>query len=241
MQEGTQQHGSTKPDQDQAALAPSPEEQARQLREGVKRALENAGFKRVEVQGRMRGAVILYAYDNRDGRYAGAITAPEVSERLRGPGFGGLLASRAQAAEAPSLDGCFLEAASPSPGGQGQARAAAQPADQVRPAEEVAAFETAILHIKQQRLTLDAVREQLDRHGKKFGGNRELSLAITKVQESRHWLGECLKQYNFGISCYRKGNDPTTAEVEPEQDSVDPRLKAIVDKANTPVQEGSGQ
>lgn len=212
--------GSTTTPNNQADLAPSPAEQARQLREGVRQALVNAGFKRVEVQGRMQGTVILYAYDNRDGRYAGAVTAAEASERLRGPGFGGLLAKRAQEAEAPDLDRCFLEGPGDGPGDQGETRQVRVSDDQVRPTEEVAAFNQAILHIKQQRLSLDVIREQVDNHVNTFGGNRELSLAKTKIQEARHWLGECLKQYNFGRSCYEKANNPTTTEVEPEQDVV---------------------
>lgn len=76
--------------------------------------------------------------------------------------------------------------------------------------------EEEIKQTKQWRVDLDAVLQEM----KTAPRGRELSLAITKAQETIMWLGMRLKALNDGVSCYPEGYNPDSAVVEPTADGL---------------------
>ena len=72
-----------------------------------------------------------------------------------------------------------------------------------------------VLAVKQLRRELDAVLQTM----RKIPGSREVSLAITKLQESIMWLGMDLKAAAGGQTCYEHGYDQTPT-VEPTADGL---------------------
>lgn len=74
--------------------------------------------------------------------------------------------------------------------------------------------EDRILENKVTRVQLDKVIQELRSSPYQ---SRERSLAITKLQEARHWLGEDLNQAGAPYP-YPQGNDPKTTKVDPPTD-----------------------
>lgn len=77
------------------------------------------------------------------------------------------------------------------------------------------ATETQIKTAKQHRKDLDDVLQRI----KASGPSREVSLAITKVQEAVMWLGMELKRLG-NPTPYPTGYDSSTAQVEPTADGL---------------------
>ena len=75
----------------------------------------------------------------------------------------------------------------------------------------------AIKRMKGHRMNLDAVLQHMKADPYK---SREMSLAITKLQECIMWLGMCCKELNDGVSCYPDGYNPESAKVDPTPDGV---------------------
>lgn len=79
---------------------------------------------------------------------------------------------------------------------------------------------------KELRRDIDAIIQRLKTdmfnpadHAAQRRSSRERSLAVTKLQEARHWLGEDLAELNAPYP-YPKGNDLTTTEVDPPSDKA---------------------
>lgn len=183
---------------EEKTLTPSP-------RERVHQALISAGLGRVCSKSRMRGRVIIYGYDQRDARFSGLVASEEVAGWDPGrSGFAAFLIQRAERAESTNPDDNFVDAAPQGPVDQSKAGPAGQPDDRVRQAEELRAFDTAIAGVAVQYEMIGVALANLGGHAEKFGGNRELSLATTKLQEAKHWVAECMGQYQSARSCYVK-------------------------------------
>lgn len=79
-------------------------------------------------------------------------------------------------------------------------------------------FDTEIKAVKGVRVALYSLMEAVEelRRGTKTAG-REFSLAITKMQEARHWLGEVLAVLG-NATPYPEADKPENAIVSPTAD-----------------------
>lgn len=84
-------------------------------------------------------------------------------------------------------------------------------------------IEGMIARVKQHRKDLDATLQAVKASGVGIGrgaGGRELSLSVTKLQESIMWLGMVLKEINPGNTPYPQSYNPDSPVVEPTADGL---------------------
>lgn len=192
-------------------------------------ALTEAGYERVVVHAALFNTCLMYHYVHRGEQRHGVITINQAIQFGQGPCLRKLLAAYSETTEGAEQGIVDLVAKGMEKPWQTEPERVAAPSRDAEPEPEpeavdvpveVGLFNEAILDVKQGRVALDNIRQVTEGHVKRYGSNRELSLAITKIQEARHWMGECLKQYNFGRSCYQQGNNPNNVLVDPPADTA---------------------
>ena len=85
--------------------------------------------------------------------------------------------------------------------------------------------EQQIVSIKQRRVDLDAILQSLKTENNApttdgFQHSKEVSLAITKIQEAIMWLGMELKRLNGGRTIYPNSYKPENTKIEPCADGL---------------------
>lgn len=77
-------------------------------------------------------------------------------------------------------------------------------------------------HILRTKAFRKEIQETIDDVRKlPLGMSRETNLAVTQLQQARHWLGEELGRLHdqgHGKEAYPNGNDPTTTQIDPPAD-----------------------
>lgn len=93
-----------------------------------------------------------------------------------------------------------------------------------------------IQEIKTMRVRMQMILDGIVAMESKYGRTREISLAITKGQQARHFLGEMLKSMDVPTP-YAESKDPSTGNViAPPADMPEPTNYETIDPEWTPVQ-----
>lgn len=90
--------------------------------------------------------------------------------------------------------------------------------------------------VKRMRVGMQMIIDNIRSMENKYGRTRETSLAITKGQQARHFLGEMLKAMDVPTP-YGESKDPSTGEaIAPPADMPTEDMMANIDPNWSPVQ-----
>lgn len=80
--------------------------------------------------------------------------------------------------------------------------------------------EEQVKDVKLLRKSIKHIIDSIDHRCSELGGSREISRAVTKLQEASMWLGLELRRQADGVSCYKHGYDATNAIVDAAEETA---------------------